>query len=333
MVMTSKSDLINDVVYDMQDILDESGIDKLRLVLMYRLKGYSIVENETLPSTEVKDNQWILERYTIDLAAMGRSQKTIKQYIYIIKKFFDDTNLSYTAMTGQDVMDYLAIRQYRDKISKSTASIIQKYLSAFTGWAYRKHHIDIDIARDIDHLKVPQAQKKRLSDYVVAKMRTNVKDSRSRALLEVMLSAGPRVTEICNLRLEDLDFTNGTINIYGKKSSKWRTCFMTESCKVALQEYIGERKEGFLFTTSRKNSSLGKSTIEKIAKAIALCAGYTERVTVHTYRKTFASREYRRTNDILYVSKRLGHSDTAITVKYYICDDIEADKIVARYAA
>ena len=179
---------------------------------------------------------------------MGRSQKTIKQYIYIIKKFFDDTNLSYTAMTGQDVMDYLAIRQYRDKISKSTASIIQKYLSAFAGWAYRKHHIDIDIARDIDHLKAPQAQKKRLSDYVVAKMRTNVKDSRSRALLEVMLSAGPRVTEICNLRLEDLDFTNGVINIYGEKSSKWRTCFMTESCKVALQEYIGERKEGFLIT-------------------------------------------------------------------------------------
>lgn len=54
--------------------------------------------------------------------------------------------------------------------------------------------------------------------------------------------------------------------------------------------------------------------------------------TVHVYRKTFASREYLRTKDILYVSHRLGHANTAVTEKYYICDDILADRKMANVA-
>lgn len=54
---------------------------------------------------------------------------------------------------------------------------------------------------------------------------------------------------------------------------------------------------------------------------------------VQQYRKTFASREYRRTKDILFVSKRLGHASTDVTIKYYICDDIELDRMQANIAA
>lgn len=93
-------------------------------------------------------------------------------------------------MTGQDVMDYIAIRQYRDKISKSYAGNIQKCLSAFVKWAYRKHHIDKDIYWDIDKIKIPQKRKKRLSDYEVSKCKNTLKTLREKALLELMLSAG-----------------------------------------------------------------------------------------------------------------------------------------------
>lgn len=83
----TKNDLINNVVYDMQGELDESGQDKLKMILTYRLKGWNIVEDETLPSTEVKDNDWIIQRYIIDLAAMGRSKQTITQYAYILRRW------------------------------------------------------------------------------------------------------------------------------------------------------------------------------------------------------------------------------------------------------
>lgn len=332
----TKNDLINEVVYEMTGILDDAGKDRLKMILTCKLHGWNLIENETHLSTEVRDNDWILDRYIIDLAAVGRSQKTIKQYAYIIRKFFNDTGLNYLSVTGQDVMDYLALRQYRDKISKSTASTIQRYMSAYGAWVYRKHHVDEDISRDIDRMRVPQAQKKRLSNYDVAMCRLRVTGKRERALMELMLSAGPRVTEICNLKIENLNFNTGEINIYGEKSDRWRTCFMTASCKVALMDYIGNRTSGYVFRPKHggyADKPLYRTTVEDIAKAIAAKGECKQNVTVHTYRKTFASREYERTKDVLYVSKRLGHASTAITIKYYICDDIERDRIMALHAA
>lgn len=64
-----------------------------------------------------------------------------------------------------------------------------------------------------------------------------------------------------------------------------------------------------------------------------LAGGCKFSATVHSFRKTFASREYRRTKDVLFVSKRLGHSSTDVTIKYYICDDIELDRMQANLAA
>lgn len=259
----------------------------------------------------------------------------IQKYLYTLKKFFNETGLHYAVMTGQDVMDYIAIRQYRDKISKSYAGNIQKCLSAFVKWAYRKHHIDKDIYWDIDKIKIPQKRKKRLSDYEVSKCKNTLKTLREKALLELMLSAGPRVGEICNLKIENLDFERGEIQIYGEKNSKWRTCFMTPDCRVALEQYINDRAEGYVFLNSRNvetGKPLCKATIEEIAKEIAARAGCRNVATVHVYRKTFASREYLRTKDILYVSHRLGHANTAVTEKYYICDDILADRKMANVA-
>lgn len=299
------------------------------------MKGFHLVPDETLPTTDVRDNEWILGRYHVDLIAVGRKEKTIEMYLYMLKKFFEETGVHYATMTGQDVMDYIAIRQYRDKISKSYAGNIQKCLSAFVKWAYRKRHIDKDIYWDIDKIKIPQKRKKRLSDYEVSKCKNVLKTLREKALLELMLSAGPRVGEICNLKIENLDFESGEINIYGEKSSKWRVCFMTPDCRVALEQYINDREEGYVFLNSRNvetGKPLCKATIEEIAKEIAARAGCRNVATVHVYRKTFASREYQRTKDILYVSHRLGHANTAVTEKYYICDDILADRKMANVA-
>lgn len=91
----------------------------------------------------------------------------------------------------------------------------------------------------------------------------------------------------------------------------------------------------YVFLNSRNvetGKPLCKATIEEIAKEIAARAGCRNVATVHVYRKTFASREYQRTKDILYVSHRLGHANTAVTEKYYICDDILADCKMANVA-
>lgn len=294
----TKAELINDVVYEMTGYLTPEGIDRLKTVITFKLANINLTATETLPSTEIFDNEYIMKRYIIDLTATGRKQSTIKLYITIIKKFFAETGLNYHTCTGQDVMDYIATRLHKDKIRQ------------------------------------PQKRKERLSDEEIARASLSIgHDLRLNALFELMLSAGPRVGEIVNLDIDNLDFARKEIHIWGEKTSQWRTCFMTERCKQALKQYIGDRTEGAVFIGLRGRGRMCNKSIEDMVKEIALFGGCKFRATVHSFRKTFASMEYRRTKDVLFVSKRLGHSSTDVTIKYYICDDVELDRMQANLAA
>lgn len=84
----TKAELINDVVYEMSGYLTSEGIDRLKTVITFKLVNINLTATETLPSTNVYDNEWIMERYIIDLTATGRKRSTIKLYITIIKNSF-----------------------------------------------------------------------------------------------------------------------------------------------------------------------------------------------------------------------------------------------------
>ena len=86
---------------------------------------------------------------------------------------------------------------------------------------------------------------------------------------------------------------------YGeKRQASGEPDFMTERCKQALQLYIGDRKEGSVFIGKRGRGRMTGNTIEYMVKDIASAGGCKFNATVHSFRKTFASREYRRTKDI-----------------------------------
>ena len=329
----TKNDVINEVVMEMSEELGRESLDKLKVTLIVKLHNFELVSSETRPSVDVRDNEWILKRFIIDMTAMNLERSTINQYARTTKNFFQDTGLNYTNTTGQDIMDYLALRQYRDKISSSYKATILRYLRVFFAWAYKKHHIDNDILRDVDSVKFSKKKKERLTDEEVERCRFVAKcNPKSSALLELMLSTGMRVGEIAALKVEDLNFQTGEIRIWGEKSNKERIGFMSAPCKVALQRYLAGRTYGMVFE-GKCNGGVCNGTIEKVAKEIAESASCHVKATVHIYRKTFASVTYRKTNDILLVSKLLGHADTETTIKYYLVDDVDDMMYKMRKAA
>ena len=119
---------------------------------------------------------------------------------------------------------------------------------------------------------------------------------------------------------------------------KSRNCgFLTIKARNALQKYLGHRWHGFVFRPSRNilddNVPMTTGSIEDIAKEIGKRGNCHCNTTVHVYRKTFASMEYRRTKDVKYVSILLGHSSTAVTEKFYLVDDLKEIEYQALYAA
>lgn len=359
----TKNDIINDVVCSLTMVLNQEQLDYVKSTFIVKMQGYEIHELCTLPSCDVRDNEWILKRFTVDMLAKGLKQSTIKAYMDHIRPFFVYTNLNYRAVTSQDIIDYIAIRKvtpnkYGKMNGAAHISNISKSLFVFFQWAYRKHHIETDIMRDVDRIKQPLKKKERVSleeieacRYAISlidvvpmnatpsyRKKSHAMKLRKEALFELMLSTGMRVGEISNLKIEDIDFQKRKIHISeGKTEYAVRDVYLSFSARDALLRLIGERKSGYVFRPVKSSiaddKKIGTGTIEKWAKEIGEVGKCHCETTVHIFRKTHASETYRRTKNVKLVSILLGHSSTAVTEKYYLIDDLQDIQYQALQAA
>lgn len=328
----TKNDVINDVVSSLVMVFKKEDLEIIKSTFIVKMQGYEIHETCTLPSTEVRDNEFIFKRFMIDMLAKGLKQSTIKSYMNYVKPFFDYTKLNYREVTAQNITDYIAIKRVTknkkgELNSQNYLCNINKALSIFFKWAYKKHHIEVDIINDVETVKPKQKKKDRLSKEEMEACREVTKNIRERALLELMFSTGLRVGEIVALKVEHIEFKKRTVHILeGKSDSAERDVYLTVRARNCLLKYLNGRNDGYVFRPSKNsidaNTPIGTGTIEKWTKEIGKRAGCHCDTTVHVFRKTFASTEYERTGNSKYVSIVMGHSSTAVTERNYVVDNM-----------
>lgn len=323
----TKTEIINEIVFEMGDDLTREQQEKLKITFLVKMHDYDLTELKMLPAVDVHDNEWLLKRYVVDSLAADRKESTVKAYVGAVKELFRETGKHYSQMTGQDITDFLAIKQHRDKIGQNYKSTLYRYFSAFFGWAYDNEHIKSNIISKVPHVKAVQKKKERLTDEEIEDIRDACQTLKEKALIELLLSTGMRVGEVSALNMSDLDLLHKRVNIFGEKTNRYRTGMLTTKAVKVIRKYIASRDycTDALFICDRKPySRLQNSSLEKMVKDIAERAGITRlKVTVHVYRKTFASIMYKKTKDILLVSKLLGHAKTDMTVQYYLIDDLD----------
>lgn len=327
-----KNELINEIISTLIPYLDSEQLELVKSAFYVKMQGYEVLEIETLPSTKVRNDSYILQRFVIDMTAKGLKQSSVQRYLYLLRPFLKKTGKSIVEITSQDIIDYIAIKKLQINAhgrpsSQNYICHINKIMFIFFDWAYKKHHIDADIMREVDRIQGKQKRKEKLSIEEIEACRDNVKDDRESALLELMLSTGMRVGEIAALEIGDINFAERSIVIpEGKSESAERTVYLTVKAKNAMTRYLNGRTNGFFLQPQRRQASgkmIKNETIEKIAKSIGARGNCHCSTTVHVFRKTFASEEYKRTKDVKYVSILLGHSSTAVTEKFYLVDDLQ----------
>ena len=101
----------------MSPSLTKEQVDRLKITLLVKMQDCEVREMQYLPTVWTYDNDWIIKRFQIDSIAKGIAESTINQYIIAVRNLFRETGKHYREINGQDVTDYLAVKQYRDKIS------------------------------------------------------------------------------------------------------------------------------------------------------------------------------------------------------------------------
>jgi len=150
---------------------------------------------------------------------------------------------------------------------------------------------------------------------------------RDLAILEVLYSAGVRVSELCDLRMIDLVLDSDMIRVTGK-GKKERFAPIGPRAQECINNYLKFDRP----TLSKKDKNLGKiflsrngrpltrMTVNIILKKWAQVSGLKKKVSPHTFRHSFATHLLEGGADLRVVQEMLGHVDISTTQIYYDMD-------------
>jgi integrase/recombinase XerD len=227
---------------------------------------------------------------------------------------------------GGQLSDFLASR-YKEGIgSRSTARILSS-LRRFYGYYIRENSIKIDPTALIESPHIGKPLPGSLSEQDVellldAPEVTHALGFRDRTMLEMLYATGLRVSELVNLKFEQISFRQGVVRIIGKgnkerlvpvgeEAMSWLESYMNQARKTILHE----RQCDYLFVTSRAEN-MTRQAFWHIIKRHAKKAGIKKELSPHTLRHAFATHLLNHGADLRVVQLLLGHSDLSTTQIY-----------------
>ena len=283
-------------------------------ILVELLQDYTVSKIET--ALTVSD---IPEKVTMYLQAKrleGLSDLTLKNYFYLLRKLAAFSHKQVKDINLNDLRTFLF--QECEGLKETTMQVKVTYLQSFFKWLADEDIIDKDPSRKLPRIRVPQRLRNALTIEEVEKLRMACIDVRERAILEMLLATGCRLSELIGMNTEDLNFKDNSIRVIGK-GNKERIVFFNPRTKVHLDKYLENRKGNSeaLFVASRKPyNRLGSRAVEKIINKIATRAGFDKAVFPHLFRHTMASLGLQAGANIVAIQSLLGHSSVTTTERY-----------------
>ena len=288
---------------------------------------------------------------------LNKSPNSIKEYNYDLKMFFrfikihfkltDEKDFSkinindipistVKKITLSDIhafVSYMAIELKSKSATRarkiSTIRIFFKYLSQ------KAHLIDINPAQDLETPKLGHRTPKYLSLeeskklLAVSKNDDNRNNIRDHAIITLFLNCGMRLSELVNINITDIDFSESKMTVIGK-GNKERTIYLNKACMKAIKDYLSIRphdrvkndSRDALFLSERKERISNRSVQDIVKKELQKAGLDTKKYSTHKLRHTAATLMYQYGNvDIRALQELLGHESISTTEIYTHVND------------
>ena len=186
---------------------------------------------------------------------------------------------------------------------------------------------------NIAPIKYPDKVRLPFSTVEIDNLRHACRTTKERAIVEMLLATGVRVSELTGLLVNDVDLNSMSVHVTRGKGNKERTTYMNDLAKTHLQTYLAHRdnESQHLFLNNQKKP-LSAGGVRHILKELGKRAGVSN-VHPHRFRRTFATGLANRGMEIQEIKKLLGHSDINTTLEYVYTSDAKAHASYLKYSA
>lgn len=311
---------------------DPEEIALISNIVIKALSEYEITERCTdlVPQDDI--NEKLIRRYQACLLVDGKSKKTAYQYTRTARKLSDLIRKPFPEMGAYDVRFFLAIEKERG-LSNSSLENTRANLSAFFQWLTDDEVIPKNPVSKIKPIKCPKEVKEAFSDVELDALRGSCRTIKERALVEMLVSTGIRVSELATMEVKDVDLDTLAVHVVHGKGSKERITYTTAVAAKHLISYLKQRKEdGLALFYNKNHKPLGSDGIRHILNTIAKRAGVTN-VHPHRFRRTFATNLARRGMEIQEIQQLLGHTNINTTMVYVRTDDSRVKASYQKFTA
>lgn len=263
-----------------------------------------------------KDFEEMLKLFTDTKRIEGRSEKTLERYQYILRRFRQQDGTPIREVTVYNIRQFLAYEKGRG-IADRTLRGYRDIFNSFFGWIHREGLIQNNPCANLNPIKCRKEVRLPYSDIDLERLKESCTTPRDKAIVYFLMATGCRISEMCGLNREDIDFRNLECTVLGK-GNKERTVYLDSVSAMQLQNYLKTR------TDNEEALFIGKGTprmhpqgIRKRLHEIAEQAG-VQNVHPHRFRRTLATNLINHGMAIQEVANVLGHEriDTTMTYVY-----------------
>lgn len=285
----------------------------------------------------------LIESFISAMEADGKSNCTVTNYrndLNQLSEFFRLTDVS--SIKYSDLRNFVNDMVKRGLSSSTRARKISAAKSFFR-YLTKMDIIEKNPAEFLETPKLPKKEPKVINTdetVEVLECSKNTSDAenisfRDYTMISLFLFTGIRRGELVDIRLTDVNMDNREILIHGK-GNKERKVFISNELYPTLKIYLEEYRDTFfkakeceyLFISKRGNKISLRQMNNIIDNIFRMAEIKEDGLSVHALRKRFATTLFENTRDIATVSKILGHSSPAVTMRYVAFNEDNIRKAV-----
>ena len=328
MNILAKQTFTSEIELAVGNFLTVTDTKKVTDVVTDKLSGYEMTENK---SSEIDSDSMDFLNLFLDAKIIeGRSEKTVERYSYILERMIQDVGCPVEKITKYHIRTYLmSLKEHG--LQDSSIEGVRACISSFFTWLWKEGLIQRNPCANIAAIKCQRKIRQPFSEMEIAKIKESCHTLRDKALISFLLSTGCRISEICALNRDDVDFKELECKVLGK-GNKERTVYINSECALALKNYINARTDDSpaLFE-GRGTKRLGPHGARFALKLIEDESGVVN-IHPHRFRRTLATSLINHGMPIQEVAFVLGHEKLDTTMRYVYMEKNNVKNSYRKYA-